>query len=279
MICKDCSSLLSDVKYLRQVATAHDRQMRALASNGLEICQQGKVKQKQVVQTCREENQVNNGSEDNASSDGSFQIKIERIEDPLSTECDRDPHISEDTPLLVCKGENQTDGVWSRETTSADSSLHIKTEIVENPLDTGSDGDPSMSQAVKGELFTLTPEIESYLEARMTTQWPQLNDVTTKQRRDPIQGYYRCEACAKDFATWKKFYFHNRLHNKSIACPLESCGKKFASKGDLEKHFRTHTGEKPYHCEVCPRRFAQRGTLKAHREAIHKKISEVIIGT
>ncbi|CAH0595434.1 unnamed protein product [Chrysodeixis includens] len=81
--------------------------------------------------------------------------------------------------------------------------------------------------------------------------------------------YYECEECGKNFYTWKKFYLHQRSHNRKIICPLDACEKKFATKGDLEKHIRTHTGERPYGCEVCGKRFTQRGSLKNHRDTVH----------
>uniref|UniRef100_A0A2A4K880 Uncharacterized protein n=1 Tax=Heliothis virescens TaxID=7102 RepID=A0A2A4K880_HELVI len=80
---------------------------------------------------------------------------------------------------------------------------------------------------------------------------------------------YVCDVCQKEFNAWKKYYLHQKTHNRSINCPLDACGKKFATKGDLEKHVRTHTGERPFSCELCDKRFAQRGSLKSHKAAVH----------
>ncbi|XP_045770814.1 zinc finger protein 214-like [Maniola jurtina] len=79
----------------------------------------------------------------------------------------------------------------------------------------------------------------------------------------------KCDICSKKFATYKKLYLHNRLHNKNYACPIDVCGKKFATKSDVEKHIRTHTGEKPYACDLCDKSFTQGGTLKTHKEKVH----------
>ncbi|XP_026488578.1 zinc finger protein 544-like [Vanessa tameamea] len=100
--------------------------------------------------------------------------------------------------------------------------------------------------------------------------------VDSSQNRVSIKDFrcedgnreYKCNICSKKFNKWKKFYLHNRLHNKNYACPLNLCNKKFATKGDLEKHIRTHTGEKPYQCDKCGKGFAQRGTLKTHKETV-----------
>ncbi|XP_049699229.2 myoneurin isoform X3 [Helicoverpa armigera] len=80
---------------------------------------------------------------------------------------------------------------------------------------------------------------------------------------------YVCDVCHKEFNAWKKYYLHQKTHNRSIFCPLDGCGKKFATKGDLEKHVRTHTGEKPFKCDLCDKRFAQRGSLKSHKATVH----------
>ncbi|XP_013198534.2 zinc finger protein 2-like [Amyelois transitella] len=82
----------------------------------------------------------------------------------------------------------------------------------------------------------------------------------------------RCEVCNKVFDKWKKLYLHRRLHNKTIACPLDGCGKSFATKGDLEKHLRIHTGVKPYHCDVCGQSFTQNSSLKSHLKNVHKEL-------
>ncbi|XP_026740649.1 zinc finger and SCAN domain-containing protein 26-like [Trichoplusia ni] len=88
---------------------------------------------------------------------------------------------------------------------------------------------------------------------------------------------YECQECGKTFDVYKKFYLHQRSHDRKNICPLDGCEKKFATKGDLEKHIRTHTGERPYQCEVCGRKFTQRGSLKGHRETVHASLSQEVI--
>ncbi|XP_028177549.1 zinc finger protein 845-like [Ostrinia furnacalis] len=80
---------------------------------------------------------------------------------------------------------------------------------------------------------------------------------------------FDCTECSKSFESWKKYYLHKRMHNKTIVCPLEACGKRFAIKGDLEKHFRTHTGEKPFKCNTCSRSFSQKCSLRSHILNVH----------
>ncbi|XP_073948487.1 uncharacterized protein [Choristoneura fumiferana] len=99
-----------------------------------------------------------------------------------------------------------------------------------------------------------------------------LENISAKIKTDNDESTeYICGVCSKSFETYKKFYLHQRLHNKTLLCPLHPCGKKFATKGDLEKHVRTHTGEKPYVCGFCKKGFAQRVSLRYHVVNRHPK--------
>ena len=42
------------------------------------------------------------------------------------------------------------------------------------------------------------------------------------------------------------------------------CAKEFASASNITNHMRIHTVEKPYECELCGARFKTKGNLKRH---------------
>ncbi|KAL0818162.1 hypothetical protein ABMA28_008679 [Loxostege sticticalis] len=128
--------------------------------------------------------------------------------------------------------------------------------------------------AVRKDLFETSAAVTSSSIPQYNSDSEDIESTQTSAKKAKHENSstvveYDCDVCSKSFKSWKKFYQHKRMHNKTVVCPLDACGKTFATKEDLEKHFRTHTGEKPYKCSLCDRSFTQRGSLKSHRSTVH----------
>ncbi|KAJ8713057.1 hypothetical protein PYW08_008361 [Mythimna loreyi] len=175
-----------------------------------------------------------------SSTDSDKTVKLEIVE-----------HI--DDNLVEEEQENQ-----SKKRKTSDSSEHNKSEEVKKI-------------SVRKDLFDSSGAVTSSTKDATTVKQNLKVKIKRIKTDTGDSFYYVCDVCQKKFNTWKKFYLHQKTHNRNIMCPLDVCGKKFATKGDLEKHMRTHTGERPFHCDLCDKRFAQRGSLKSHKLTVHSK--------
>jgi len=91
---------------------------------------------------------------------------------------------------------------------------------------------------------------------------------------------YRCEICAKMFATSYKLNRHMYSHTglRPYSCLWPACHKQFNDNYHLKRHMLTHTGEKPYVCQSigCTKRFARPEDLRHHQKS-HMRDSQQLI--
>lgn len=182
------------------------------------------------------------------------------------------------------KNQSQNENSTLSRKISTDSDRSVKLEIVEHcenessskkrkSLDTNKNCESAPKKlSVRKDLFdSSVAVISSTKDDKSESEVKQQLKVKMKRiKTESGDSFnYVCDVCHKEFNAWKKYYLHQKTHNRSIHCPLDGCGKKFATKGDLEKHVRTHTGEKPFKCDLCDKRFAQRGSLKSHKATVH----------
>ncbi|XP_021182591.3 uncharacterized protein LOC110370907 isoform X2 [Helicoverpa armigera] len=164
------------------------------------------------------------------------------------------------------KNQSQNENNTQSRKISTDSDRSVKLEIVEH-----SEQSENESSSKKRKSLDTNKNISSTKDDKSEAEVKQQLKVKMKRiKTESGDSFnYVCDVCHKEFNAWKKYYLHQKTHNRSIFCPLDGCGKKFATKGDLEKHVRTHTGEKPFKCDLCDKRFAQRGSLKSHKATVH----------
>ena len=83
-----------------------------------------------------------------------------------------------------------------------------------------------------------------------------------------LKKHYRCEACAKSFATSSHYTKHMSIHAADEVNPNDDQGVLESSR--LAAPMALHTAEKPFLCELCGKGFAKRVVLRAHMH-VHSK--------
>ncbi|KAJ8711394.1 hypothetical protein PYW07_008636 [Mythimna separata] len=232
-ICSKCLEIVVNAKQLRVLAAANDRHLTSLFDDDETFT----IGFNSSSQRQKEGSIISRKS----STDSDRTVKLEIVEhfDSFAEE----------------KQESQ-----SKKRKTSDSSEHNKSEELKKI-------------SVRKDLFDSSGAVTSSSKEVTTTSVKQNLKVKIKRIKTDTGDsfHYVCDVCHKKFNAWKKYYLHQKTHNRNIMCPLDVCGKKFATKGDLEKHMRTHTGERPFQCDLCDKRFAQRGSLKSHKLTVHSK--------
>ena len=108
---------------------------------------------------------------------------------------------------------------------------------------------------------------------------------------------YRCDRCARRFASAEILLKHAATHIEDFPFHCRACFRGFSLKAEavahekhcqqrhfecylckklvtcvkyeLTRHMRKHTGDKPFRCEICMKHFCQKEVLKRHLNTIH----------
>lgn len=251
-ICHQCLEIVVQAKRLRVLAVANETHLKSLFDDNetFIIGPFNKTDQSQI-----ERNTISRKS----STDSDRTVKLEIVEN--FNNCPEEK---------IQSGKRKTSNSSDQSETEVKKKISVRNDLFDSSAAVHQTEEKKIIK-VRNDLFDSAAAVTSSTKEVNTPSLKQNLKVKIKRFKTETGDcfHYVCGVCQKKFSAWKKYYLHQKTHNRHIICPLDTCGKKFASKGDLEKHVRTHTGERPYSCNLCDKRFSQRGTLKSHKLTVH----------
>ncbi|KAH9645561.1 hypothetical protein HF086_005210 [Spodoptera exigua] len=237
-ICFKCIEIVVNAKWLRDKSMSTERHLKSLFLDDepliLEFSQSEKLKDPTEMKS--------NSRRSSTDSDRTIKLEIDETQISVTKEEEEDIRPKK----RKARGSDTSEALKS---SKPDKKISVRKDLFNSPQA------PSVTSSTKDVVTSIKQNLKVKIKRIKTSTGDSF--------------YYVCDLCQKKFNAWKKYYLHQKTHNRNIVCPV--CEKKFATKGDVEKHVRTHTGERPFACDVCDRRFSQRGSLKSHKISVHQQ--------
>lgn len=173
----------------------------------------------------------------------------------------------------------QTDQLPSVEENEAQSSQHVKDELVDvsispHPKDESSHGvkDGYESETSRPTDCQRFPAFSVTVNGEWNvSEWNLLDngqshrEAVSMEQEQTLVGKRVCRVCGRMFSRDCELIRHmDEIHMGERPFKCSSCDKEFARRNHLAVHLRIHTGERPHTCPFCRKSFAQRSNLNVH---------------